>query len=96
MSSLKRRALSNLERQQICKRRLEPQYATVSLAHFGKQFPNPDENEDNFDWDAGWEALDAARVPRSESLGVAPLVKKKMKKKRQGSIATRLSLSPCV
>ena len=38
----KRRALTNLERQQICKCRLEPQHAKQSLARFGYQFPDPD------------------------------------------------------
>ena len=36
----KRRALSNLQRQEICKKRLEPGQATKTLSEFGKIFPD--------------------------------------------------------
>ena len=36
----KRRALSNLQRQEICKKRLEPGQATKTLSEFGKLFPD--------------------------------------------------------
>ena len=36
----KRRALSILERKDICRKRLEPQHAKSSLAAFGKLFPD--------------------------------------------------------
>ena len=36
----KRRALSNLQRQEICKKRMEPGQATKTLSEFGKLFPD--------------------------------------------------------
>ena len=36
----KRRALSNLQRYEICKKRLEPGQATKTLSEFGKLFPD--------------------------------------------------------
>ena len=49
----KRRALSNLQRQEICKKRLEPSQATKTSSESGKLFPNDQVGREHIDGAAG-------------------------------------------